>query len=517
MFQQGLSGLDGASQSLDVIGNNIANASTVGFKSSTAEFADVYANSLNSVGGNTAGIGVSVAAIAQNFTQGSIQTSTNPLDISINGGGFFRTTLNGQIQFSRNGQFTVSPTNQLINAQGAQITGYLANKSGQILQGSPIPIVIDKSDLTPVQTTKANYSANLNSTEPNPTVTPFDANNPLTYNHPYVQPVYDSLGNQHTMSVYYVKTAASTWDVYASVDGTEIAAQTALQSMQQDPNVSGPRATYQADLTANPPVGQAQLDSDAQAYSAAAGASLTALATTAGASQPQLDALAKAYDVAGGTDAGSIPGATPDTIDAALAAALQVPPAKVGTLVFDKNGALSNAGMALLTPPVTLPISIAIPIFPDAGSQEPLTIATNFTGTTQYGSTYSEKDASQDGSSSGSLKGYQVGADGVILGNYSNGLSRPLAQIAMANFSDVNGLTPLGNNAWAESAKSGVPQVGAPGSGSFGSLRSNSVEESNVDLTTELVNMITAQRVYQANAQTIKTEDSILQTVVNLR
>src|SRR5471032_818831 len=125
MFQQGLSGLDGASQSLDVIGNNIANASTVGFKSSTAEFADVYANSLNSVSGNTAGIGVSVGTIAQNFTQGSIQASANPLDVSINGGGFFRTVApNGAIEFSRNGQFTVSSPNYVLtNAQGAQLTG----------------------------------------------------------------------------------------------------------------------------------------------------------------------------------------------------------------------------------------------------------------------------------------------------------------------------------------------------------------------------------------------------------
>jgi len=110
-----------------------------------------------------------------------------------------------------------------------------------------------------------------------------------------------------------------------------------------------------------------------------------------------------------------------------------------------------------------------------------------------------------------------VDENGMIIGQYSNGGSRNLGQIAMANFASPDGLIPLGNNAWAESSASGSPQIGVPNSGGFGVLRSNSVESSNVDLTEELVNMITAQRVYQANAQTIKTEDSILQTLVNLR
>src|SRR5471030_1147972 len=183
MFQQGLSGLDGASQSLDVIGNNIANASTVGFKSSTAQFADVYANSLNSVSGNTPGIGVSVAAIAQNFTQGSIQASANPLDVSINGGGFFRTVApNGAIEFSRNGQFTVSSPNYVLtNAQGAQLTGYLANSTRQIQQSSPVPLAINQSDIPPVATTTLALQENLNSAKSTPTVSPFNPSDSNSY------------------------------------------------------------------------------------------------------------------------------------------------------------------------------------------------------------------------------------------------------------------------------------------------------------------------------------------------
>src|SRR5262245_22772465 len=140
MFQQGLSGLNGAAKSLDVIGNNIANASTVGFKGSQAQFADLYANSLNGVSGTNAGIGVNVARIAQQFTQGNIETTNNPLDISINGGGFFRLTQNGAVQYSRNGQFHLENDGSIANSTGATLTGYLANKDGVILQGAPVPI-----------------------------------------------------------------------------------------------------------------------------------------------------------------------------------------------------------------------------------------------------------------------------------------------------------------------------------------------------------------------------------------
>src|SRR5450830_1015611 len=146
-FQQGLSGLNAASKSLDVIGNNIANASTVGFKASQAQFADLYANSLNGVSGNNAGIGVSVSKLAQQFTQGNIESSSNPLDVAINGGGFFRLVVNGAVEYSRNGQFHEDNTHTLVNAQGAQLTGYLANKQGVIQMGAPVPLTLDKSDL----------------------------------------------------------------------------------------------------------------------------------------------------------------------------------------------------------------------------------------------------------------------------------------------------------------------------------------------------------------------------------
>lgn len=516
-FQQGLSGLNGAAKSLDVIGNNIANASTVGFKGSQAQFADVYANSLNGAGGNQAGIGSKVANIAQQFTQGNIESSNNPLDVAINGAGFFRTSLSGAVQYSRNGQFSLDKEGYMVNAQGAKLTGFLANSDGVILAGSPVPIRIDTADLKPVATTKVETQINLDSRSEVPATIPFSAVDPTSYNKQTTLDVYDSLGNPHVMSTFYVKSAPGKWDIYVANDGTEITNMKVSAAAQFDEASVAARAEYVASAAVIPRTPDAIADTaaKAQAYSQAAGAAVYQAALDAGASETQLATIAATFDVANGTDVGSVVGATPASIDAAIAAAVHVPPQKVGTLVFDNNGALSIPEMNKLG--VALPLTVNLPIFPLTGSQPVLTVQANFAGSTQYGAATSEKSSLQDGFTAGHLSRFSAGSDGVILGQYSNGQSRPLAQIVLANFANPNGLSPLGNNAWAETSISGVPLVGTPNSGSLGVLQSSAVENSNVDLTAELVNMITAQRVYQANAQTIKTQDSVLQTLVNLR
>jgi flagellar hook protein FlgE len=518
MFQQGLSGLNAASKSLDVIGNNIANASTVGFKASQAQFADLYANSLNGVSGNNAGIGVTVSKLAQQFTQGNIETNSDPLSVAINGGGFFRLVVNGAIEYSRNGQFHEDPNHSLVNAQGAQLTGYLANAQGVIQRGAPVPLTLDKSDLTPVETTTSSFQMNLSSTEKVPATIPFDANDPTSYNTRSDLDVYDSLGTQHVMTTYYVKTDANTWDVYSSADNKEVVSAGVAAAVSTDQGTIDARTAYNNAVRATPP-DTAAIAAAAGAYAAAAlGAMQTAAsAPPAAASQAQLDALQAAATALDPTGSGSITGMTPDQINAKLGAAITVPAVKAGTLLFTKNGVLDPQAMALMDPPQTLPFQITLPIFPDTGAQQPMTVATSFDKITQYGSVTNDLGGLQDGYSAGSWQRYSIDENGVILGQYSNGKSRPMGQIAMANFASVDGLTPLGNNAWAESSSSGPPIVGVPNAGSMGQLRSSAVETSNTDLTAELVNMITAQRVYQANAQTIKTEDSILQTLVNLR
>lgn len=175
-------------------------------------------------------------------------------------------------------------------------------------------------------------------------------------------------------------------------------------------------------------------------------------------------------------------------------------------LTFSTSGALTTA----------MPVTVA-GITVSTGAVSPFSVALDFTGSTQYGSLFGVNRQVQDGFASGRLSGTAIDTDGIIQGRYSNGQTKNLGQVVLAKFPNPQGLNSLGNNLWAESPTSGQPLVGVPGSGSLGELQAGSIEESNVDLTAELVDMITQQRNYQANAQSIKTQDQIMQTLVNLR
>ncbi len=402
-FQQGLSGLNAASKNLEVIGNNVANANTVGFKQSRAEFADMYSSAMFGATSNTPGIGVRIDRIAQQFTQGNVTISNNPMDIAINGSGFFRMSVNGAITYTRNGQFEIDKDDYVVNASGGRLTGYGADAAGNIVTSAPQELRLSKADVAPVATTSAEFVANLDSRIDTPITGAFDPADSSTYNNASGMSVYDSLGNAHSMQMYFRKTATNQWEVYASENGAQIG--------------TGP----------------------------------------------------------------------------------------VTTLGFDSSGALVSGGTATIADPTT------------TGAGTPLTFTINFTGTTQFGSAYSPSRIDQDGYAAGHLSGYSIGDDGTILGRYTNGMTRAQGQIVMADFANEQGLVPLGNNQWAESAASGQAAVARPQTGSLGSLQSGALEDSNVDLTADLVNMITAQRTYQANAQTIKTEDAMMQTLVNLR
>lgn len=399
-FQQGLSGLNAAAKGLDAVSNNVSNAATVGFKGASAQFADVFAASIAGGGAGQVGIGVNLSQVKQSFTQGNISVTNNPLDVAINGGGFFRMSDNGAISFARNGQFLVDKDGYVVNSAGAHLTGYVANAAGVIVPSSPTDLMISSSDLVPNATTGGTLGLNLDSRDTVPAAA-FLYTDPTTYNSSTAMTVYDSLGNSHVMSLYFRKTAANAWDVYSGLDG------------------------------------------------AAPGAASAMTFTTAGAVNT------------GGT---------------------------IGPLAF----AVTTGANAL-------------------------SITLDLTAATQFGSTFGVNSMTQDGYTSGRLSGLSISTEGVIQGRYSNGQSRNLGQVVLANFANPNGLQSLGGNQWSETADSGQPLIGAPNSGSLGSLQSAAVEESNIDLTGELVNMITAQRNYQANAQSIKTQDAIMQTLVNLR
>ena len=409
-FQQGLSGLNAAAKSLEVIGNNVSNANTVGFKQSAAKFADVYANSLSGSGGAQIGIGVKVAQVQQAFTQGNITNTNNPLDIAINGGGFFRMSDNGAVSYSRNGQFQMDREGYIVSSDSKRLTGYMASNLGVLSTGAPTELRINTAELSPSATSSIQGTINFDSRNATLVSANFNPSDPLTYHHSTAVNVFDSLGNTHMLQSYFVKTAPGAWDVFTSLDGAPV---------------------------------------------------------------------------------GYVPPATP---------------VATAQMTFGPSGVAPT-----ITP--ALP-SINVPVTTGAAN---INLTIDYSNTTQFGSNFSVTNLAQDGYTSGRLAGFNVGNDGTIVGRYSNGQSATLGQVVLANFTNPNGLESLGGNTWAESSTSGPALVGAPNSGNLGTLQSLAVEDSNVDLTAELVNMITAQRYYQANAQTIKTQDQVLQTLVNLR
>jgi flagellar hook protein FlgE len=417
-FQQGLSGLNAAAQNLDVIGNNVANASTVGFKQSQTQFADVYASTLGGSGGIAAGIGTKVSTVAQQFGQGNISVTNNPLDIAISGQGFYQLDNNGAISYSRNGQFQLDKNGFIVNAQGHKLTGFAANPvTGALSLGSAVPLQVSTMALTPLPSTTSSVGVNLDSRELVPTTATFSPTDSNSYNRSTALTLYDSLGNSHIATTYFVKDATvNTWDVHMTVDG------------------------FGLDGTA-------------------------------------------------ATATNTLLGASP-------------------TLTFNTTGALIT--------PATGVVSVPGIVYA-TGSTTPQPLTFNFLSSTQFGAAFAVNQLTQNGYTSGQLSGFNTSADGTIVGRYTNGQSKALGQILLANFANQQGLQPLGNNEWSSSASSGTALIGTPGTSSLGVVQSSAVEDSNVDLTAELVNMIMAQRVYQANAQTIKTEDAMMQTITNLR
>jgi flagellar hook protein FlgE len=429
-FQQGLSGLNAASRNLEVIGNNVANAGTFGAKSARAEFSDMYASAMNGAGTNTIGIGVNLAAVSQQFTQGNITTTGNPMDLAINGSGFFQVS-DGRnpVMYTRNGQFKVDRDGYIVNNLQQRLMGYMADGTGIVQPGQAVALRLPTAGIDP-QATDAirlefNLDARLARTAPTPAqilagTPPIVLADPTTYNNATSMTVFDAKGQDVALTYYFQKAdtngaGVTNWNVYVTANGSPV-----------NPDVNGLPTPIQMTFPAN--------------------------------------------------------GGNPTTPIAAVA--LNIP-------------ASTNAAGAQ-----TLAIS---------------NIQLDLTNATQYGSAFSVTDQTQNGYAPGQLSGISIETNGIVTARYSNGQTKPAGQVEIASFRNPNGLQPMGGNNWARSFASGDPIVGVPGNGNLGVLQAGALEESNVDLTAELVNMITAQRVYQANAQTIKTQDSLMQTIVNLR
>jgi flagellar hook protein FlgE len=631
-FQTGLSGLNSSSRSLDVIGNNIANANTTGMKSSRTEFGDLVASSLGAGGSGGAGIGVAVAAIAQQFTQGNISTTGNSLDVAINGGGFFQLTqTDGSAAYTRDGSFKLDKDGFLKTNSGASVMGYPTDKTGQstsvTLQKLQLPTsapiaasattaIVAEFNLdarAPIASTVVGVSAKYTSAP----ITNFDFSAlPVIPTTSVASGLYTQASSTNPADAFQFKidgaiasdqlvanatatnldtdiaafvaasagaytqtgTVAGGNLVISKADGTDLAITTTFSNGVGSPGtttggtfagainathtngsianlrtftLAGPGGTpmtvnLSTNVTDMAGLVTAIQTSPGYATSgqtvAAVGSNLVFTAT--GTNTPG------AVTIGGGTNANFLTAGATSITGVAKTAAVPTPRATygtslsaydsqgvampvnlyftkvtpttagtdewavydsptgatVGSLVFDASGKLQSSTVGNLT---------LTPAFPSI--VPPFTVTVDFSKATQYGAAFAVSNLTQDGYAPGELTGLSIGESGVITTRYSNGQTQSSGQLSLADFRNVQGMAPIGQNAWVSTFASGEPVKGSPGNGRFGALRSGALEDSNVDLTSELVNMMTAQRSYQANAQTIKTQDQIMSTLVNLR
>ncbi|EUB76367.1 flagellar hook-basal body protein [Pseudomonas sp. GM41(2012)] len=427
-FNIGLSGLYAANKQLDVTGNNIANVATTGFKSSRAEFEDVYSATKLGSGSKTIGNGVRLANVSQQFTQGDINNTGNVLDMGINGSGFFVLSENGSMSYTRSGTFKVDKDGYVTNSDGsARLQGYGVDANGKILNGVLTDLRIDTSNLAPKNTSTVSSTINLNSTAPiiDQTVNPFDPSKEASFTKQFSTPIYDTQGNKHVMDQYMVKTGDNTWNTYTLIEG-------------RNPDGSDPTVT--------PPVASTMaFDSSGKLVSV----------TTAGVVSPDLKVT------------GWVPGT-------------------VTNGVWKGNGATSGV------------------------------ITVSMDKTTQYNADTARSIPSQNGYATGQITNLTIDTSGVMLANFSNSQTKPIGQISLASFTNEQGLQPVGGTSWKETYASGIPGYDAPNTGTLGEINSNSLEESNVNLTNELVDLIKAQSNYQANAKTISTQSTIMQTIIQM-
>lgn len=422
-FNTALSGLNAAQSDMGVTSNNIANVNTTGFKQSRAEFGDIFANSAFGRNAKTAiGSGVLLNRTAQQFSQGNLEFTSNILDLAVAGDGFFVTSPNLTSQervYTRAGAFGVNADGFIVNGGGQFLQVFPVNQDGTVTTTSisgTVPLQIPSTAGTPTATQNVGFNINLSANAPliDTVGHPFNPTDTQSYSASTSITIYDSLGNSHIGTTYYVKTAANTWDSYLYVDGANV-----------------------------------DLDT------AGAGTSFPLVFDAAGVLQPPSSTTSAAVNYTGGAA------------------------------------------------PATLNIDYAN--------------STQLSGSTGNGSYITVNSLSQDGYSTGRLSGIEISETGVVRANFTNGQTVALGKVALARFQNPQGLNQLGNTSWAETLDSGTALPGEAGTLSFGLIRSGALETSNVDLTAELVNLITAQRNFQANARAIETNNTLTQTIINIR
>lgn len=449
-FSQALSGIRSQGENIRVISDNIANSQTVGFKGSRTAFADIFAGCVGC--GGQAGLGVRVVDIMQDFSDGALENTGRSLDLAIAGQGFYRLEkTNGEIVYSRNGQFNQDAEGYLVNANGQRLTGYTMDEADEdfpfsdvIPGGAPERIQIPQDDIPAKQTEEASAFYNLDASAIGTDVSDDDlqtasvvTNDPdpgdtadIQFHFSSSYTVYDSLGNDRTITTYFTKVAENQWNAEIAIDGFREAGDIG-----------------EADFTLN------------------------------------FDANGNLLD--------------PDDGD----------PVEEGGGEIDVELDPDN--------PEAVDLTFAADAF-DLGGAADLVFNLDLAGTTQFNSESVQNSLTQDGFAPGTLIGIEVEDDGTVMRIFSNEERRAAGQIVLANFINPEGLSRDGDNAWREARASGQPNIGVAGTGLFGTIEGQALEGSNVDLATELVNMIISQRAYQANSTSISTQDELLQTIINL-
>jgi len=447
-FYASLSGLSASSSALSVIGNNLANLNTDGFKGGSANFADLFNSAVANQGsegnGNPlqVGLGSSLGSVETNFSQGSFQQTGSPTDMALQGAGFFTVQSNGTQLYTRNGNFTINNSGALVDGDGAAVLGWNVTAATDLISTGSVPtaIKINSAATSPgVATKNVTIDGNLDST----------ATSGTTYTS--TAALYDSLGASQSLSITFTAQGTST------LNGATVSTWGVTAKASGGGTPSGFPASVTFDSNGNL-VGYTPSGGTIQALSAvdATGASTYV--------NPQIS-------ITGWTDGAA------DMVPGAGAAA--------GTAI--------NWNLATIS-----------------GTNAPVA------NITSYASASTTAATTQDGFGAGTLSSMSVNSSGVIEGSYSNGQTIPLAQVAISTFINQNGLVKVGNNDWATTQASGIAAIGTASAGGRGSVLGSNLELSNVDVATELTQMIVNQNGYQANSKVITTADTLLQSVLNL-
>ncbi len=435
-----LSGLSAAQKDLNTTSNNIANANTVGFKESRAEFSDVYSNSIFSNANTTTGNGVQTATVAQQFHEGSSVYTNNPLDLRVSGSGFFALSEEGNVgnqntmSLTRNGAFHLNKNNEVVNGEGLFLLGYQVNDiTNDIVSQQPQKLKIDEQYGAPVASRNMNLGVNLPNSAVAPNNTPFDHLQNDTYNKSTATTMYDSLGSPHTLTTYYVKDAVpNAWSAYYTI--------TDSAGVEQSLNVAAQPAT---------PAGVHNghtLNFDASGQLVANQNIVMEDFQTAGINM-------------GGAD-----------------------PAQALTMNFSMNNANGRSA------------------------------------TTQYAAPFDVREfEDMDGATSGHLIKVDVDPDGNVMASYSNGKDRTVGRIAMARVANEQGLAQLGGTLWTQTQESGALNLGDASEQEFGAIKSGTLEQSNIDMTQELVDLISAQRNFQASSRALDVNNQLQQNILQIR